>query len=202
MTEVAGFVTGAESFEGRRPSVETPSGRFYMDAPVLNLEACAHSLAQMNRYNGHGRFPVSVATHAVLVSLLMEEVTGGDPFEGLHHDDDEYVLTDVASPWKPLLPDWKALSKATETAFRNQLGLPPKTKECAVADWLALFIEANQLMPSKGEGWEDPEGIRPWALKLVGQGWRVTEIDWRRSRDIFVQRHNAIRPVSIPAIEF
>jgi hypothetical protein len=151
MTEVTGFVTGAEAHDDEtRASVETPQGRFYMDAPVIDLCAAAHSLAQVNRYNGHGRFPISVATHSVLVSLLMEEVTGGDPYEGLWHDAAEYVLSDVASPWKHLLPDWRALDKTVEAAFRPQLGLAPaKTKECAVADWLALFIEAYQLMPSK-----------------------------------------------------
>ena len=53
---------------------------------------------------------------------------------------------------------------------------------------LALFIEAYQLMPSKGEGWYDPDGVRLEALKLRKQGWKISEIDWRQSRDIFSQR--------------
>jgi hypothetical protein len=44
--------------------------------------------------------------------------------------------------------------------------------------------------------------MRPWALKLRQQGWKVSEIEWRQSRDIFAQRHNAIRPVNIARIEF
>lgn len=182
----------------------TPSGvKFRPAAPVLCLGDAAHALAQVNRYNGHARFPLSVATHSVLVSLLMEEVTGGDPFEGLWHDGPEYVLSDIASPFKTLLPDWKKLDKGIDVAFRQQLGLPEKkSDECNTADLLALFIEAAQLMPSKGEGWEDPLNLRPWAMKLRQQGWKISEIDWRQSRDIFIQRHNAIKPVNIPAIEF
>jgi hypothetical protein len=204
MTEVTGFVTGAEAHDDEtRASVETPQGRFYMDAPVIDLCAAAHSLAQVNRYNGHGRFPFSVATHSVLVSLLMEEVTGGDPFEGLWHDRAEYIMSDIPSPVKPLLPDWRALDRKVDDAFATQLGFPPgKTKECAQADVLALFIEAHQLMPSKGASWHDPDGLRPWALRLIKQGWKISEIDWRQSRDIFAQRHNEVKPVNIPRIEF
>lgn len=182
----------------------TPSGvKFRPSNPILSLGDAAHALSQVNRYNGHALFPFSVATHSVLVSLLMEEVTGGDPFEGLWHDAAEYVLSDIASPFKTLLPDWKALDKRIDGPFRTQLGLPvQKSDECNTADLLALFIEAAQLMPSKGEGWEDPLNLRPQALKLRNKGWKISEIDWRQSRDIFVQRHNAIRPESIPAIEF
>lgn len=185
--------------------VETfPSGdHFRPAAPVLNIADACHALAQVNRYNGHARFPISVATHSVLVSLLMEEVTGGDPFEGLWHDGAEYVLSDIASPFKTLLPDWKALDKGIDTAIRAQLGLPPKkSEECNKADLLALFIEAYQIMPSKAEGWEDPLKLRPQALELRKKGWKISEIDWRQSRDIFAQRHNEIKPVNIPAIEF
>lgn len=183
--------------------IETPQGNFYPHDPKINMAAAAHSLAQVNRYNGHGRFPFSVATHSVLVSLLMEEVTGGDPYEGLWHDATEYVLADVAAPLKVLLPDWRGLDKKVESAFRTQLGLPQaKSPEMKHADWLALFIEAYQLMPSKASGWADPDGYREQAIKLRKQGWRIAEIDWRQSRDIFAERHNAIKPVNIDRISF
>ncbi len=183
--------------------IETPAGPFRFDNPIINLGAAAHSLAQVNRYNGHGRFPISVATHSVLVSLLMEEVTGGDPFEGLWHDRTEYILSDVASPIKVLLPDWRELDNKLDASFADQLGLPrQKSPECKKADWLALFIEAYQLMPSKAATWEDPHGYRDQSLKLRAKGWKISEMDWRMSRDIFVERHNAIKPVNIPAIEF
>ena len=190
-----------------RVYVETsPSGsKFYPDDPVIVIADAAHAMAQVNRYNGHGRFPFSVATHQVLVSLLMEEVTGGDPYEGLWHDKTEYVLADIAAPLKrmPDLRGWKELDSRVDAAFAKQLGIPEgKSKECHKADMLALFIEAYQLMPSKGEGWYDPEGFRAEALQLRKRGWKISEIDWRHSRDIFAQRHNAIKPVNIPAIEF
>lgn len=196
-------VSGADAYDtDRSPSVETPAGRFYMARPVIDLPAAAHSLAQVNRYNGHGRFPFSVATHSVLVSLLMEEVTGGDPYEGVWHDAPEYILSDVASPWKHLLPDWKVLDKNLDEVFRLQLGLPAEQSvEMKTADWLALYIEAYQLMPSKAADWEDPMNLRPRALDLRKKGWKISEIDWRQSRDIFIERHNAVRPVNISAIE-
>jgi hypothetical protein len=104
----------------------------------------------------------------------MAKLKLGDPKEGLLHDGVESVLTDVASPWKPLFPDWRKIDLHLETEFRRQFNLPgvKKSDGCNVADWLALFIEAWYLMPSRGEGYSDPTGVRPRALKLVDEGWR------------------------------
>src|SRR5688572_3732903 len=110
--------TSEEAYE-KDQWVETQYATYRPLAPTFDLNDIAHSLAQVNRYNGHGRFPFSVATHSVLVSLLMEEVTGGDPFEGLYHDGTEAYLADVAAPIKPLLPDWKALDGKAELLLRK-----------------------------------------------------------------------------------
>jgi hypothetical protein len=186
--------------------IETPNGPFFPHDPKINVAAAAHSLSQVNRYNGHGYFPWSVASHSVLVADLVAEELHGNPMEvydALWHDGTEYVLADVASPLKVLLPDWRALDKTTDKAFREQLGLPTeKSKKVKVADWLALFIEAYQLMPSKAEGWEDPDGYRPWALRLRERGWGIREVSWRASREQFAAWHNKLKPETIARIEF
>jgi uncharacterized protein len=155
--------------------VETNTGaNFRVDTPVFDIDVISHSLSNICRYNGHVRQFYSVAEHSVIVALLMQELKLGDPKEGLLHDGVEAYLTDVASPWKPLFPDWRKVDKHLEVEFRQQFSLPgvAKTEGCNQADWLALFIEAWYLMPSRGEGYSDPTGIRPKALQLVDQGWR------------------------------
>jgi hypothetical protein len=158
--------------------VETNTGlKFRMDEPVFEIETISHSLSMMCRYNGHCRSFYSVAEHSVIVALLMDQLKLGNPKEGLLHDAVEAYMTDVVSPWKPLIPDWKTWDKHLDRAMRAQYGLPPvMTPGAKEADWLALFIEAWYLLPSRGEGWEDPTGARPRALALVDQGWRPASL--------------------------
>lgn len=176
--------------------IHTQGGRFYAANPTWNVRAMAHSLAQTARYRGNSNIFYSVAEHSLLVSLLMEEVTGGDPYEGIFHDGTESVLPDVSSPFKQLLPDLKALDKRFDVSLRAHFGLagPGKSKECGIADWLALFIEAKQILPEEGADFEDPYNLRPEALKLRRKGWMVRGLDWQHARDLFLDRYNEVKP--------
>lgn len=174
--------------------IHTQAGRFYACAPTWNVDAIAHALGQKARFLGHGDKFYSVAEHAVLVSLLMEEVTGGDPFEGLHHDDSESVLPDVPSPFKGLFPDLRKFEKEViDPSVRAFFNIAPKkTDEAATADWLALFIEAAQLLPERGVDFEDPYKFRPKALKLRREGWMVHGYDWDHAKGLYLARHNQL----------
>src|ERR1700739_1716912 len=66
--------------------IHTQAGRFYAARPTWDVAAIAHALGQTARYRGNSDEFYSVAEHSVLVSLLMQEITGGDPREGLFHD--------------------------------------------------------------------------------------------------------------------
>jgi hypothetical protein len=153
--------------------IELASGRnFDILNPTFDLEDIAHSLSMATRFAGHIRKFYSVADHSVMVSKLMQD-HGGDPMEGLLHDTTEFVMNDIVSPHKQFFPDWSAHDKRLEGAMRKQFNLPPKkTQECMWADWIALFIEAYHLLPSRGDPavnpiWTDPLGMRPQALALL-----------------------------------
>jgi len=45
----------------------------------------AHALGQTARYRGNCDESIASPEHSVLVSLLMEHVVGGDPYEGILH---------------------------------------------------------------------------------------------------------------------
>ena len=174
-----------------RPFIHTTEGPFFINKPVWRPKAMAHSLSQLARYNGHARRFYSVAEHSVIVSLMMEDLQLGDPFEGLWHDGTESVMSDIPAPFKHLLPDWKAIDKRLETDMRDKFGLPAeKTEGCKKADWLALFLEADALIPSRGADFFDPDGHREEALKLRNQGWGVRCLPWQSARQVFWQRHN------------
>lgn len=145
------------------------AGRFDLNNPVYDIRDMAHSLARLCRYNGHCLGFYSVAEHSVLVSRIMEDFKLGDPFEGLLHDGTEAYLSDVPAPFKQLLPDWQKLDARLDEALRRQFSLPlRKTKGCKAADWIALFLEAYYLMPSKGTVFSDPYNLREKALLTRG----------------------------------
>jgi hypothetical protein len=178
--------------------IGTRNGRFYLEEPEYNIEAMAHSLAQSVRFTGHSEWRYSVAEHSVLVSLLVEEMGGSvlEQMEGLLHDGTETVLADVASPVKAGLEDYKQLERRLDSKLRAQFFLPvTQTEIVTKADWLALFIEAAQLMPEYGQDFTDPNRLRPEALRLLARGWTPSRLDddWRAARTMFLQRYTYLK---------
>lgn len=166
----APLATAAEHYKANEISlyIETASGqKFFIDNPEFDVKDIAHALAHQCRYTGHTKQFYSVAEHSILVSHLVEDLGLGDPFEGLMHDAAEAYLSDIAAPWKALLPDYKVLEARIETPLRQWAGVPEKLSDGVKrADWLALFIEARVLMPTGARERIAPEGIKEQAADL------------------------------------
>lgn len=151
--------------------IETFTGKkFSLDKPEFCKEDIAHALSQLCRYNGHCSEFYSVAEHSLLVSALVWHMGGNKQqcLEGLLHDATEAYLSDVPAPFKQLLPDWKAIDVALEFKLREWAGLPSsKTGYVKEADWIALYIEAYQLLPDQGACFIGPEDLKNRGLKLA-----------------------------------
>jgi 5'-deoxynucleotidase YfbR-like HD superfamily hydrolase len=148
--------------------IELASGRYLdlvnPDPAAITLDDIAHGLAHTCRYAGHTRRFYSVAEHAVLVAAKLR--AEGQPLavqmSGLHHDDAEAFIADIARPLKTLLqPAYDAISGRLDGAIGLALhvALPALFlgDEAATAvkdaDNWALAAEAYHLLPSKGVGW-------------------------------------------------
>jgi hypothetical protein len=180
------------------PWVVTSTGaKFYLRRPVFDIEVISHALALNCRYNGHIKFPYSVAQHSVMVAEIAELLALDDglssyealyhSYEGLLHDATEAYLSDIPSPFKTDLPDWRKIDATMERAVREQFGLrAEKSAYVKKADWYALFIEADQLLPGNGREFEDPVNLREEAL-LFGDanGYVILESEWRRDEANF-----------------
>lgn len=168
------MLTGPELL-GAQPDdtryIETYTGRkFFLAQPDFAPEDIAAATSKQCRFTGHTRRFYSVAEHQILVADIMEYLSLGDSFEGLNHDDTEAYLADISSPWKPLLPDYKRVESDLDRKVRAWLGLPlSMTEGCKRADWIALFIEAFSLIPSKGDGRVAPPGVYSTARELVSR---------------------------------
>jgi len=184
----------SEIYVGAGSCETSTGGRFYLDNPVFVIRDMAHSMGMLCRYNGHCRHFYSVAEHSVLVSILMEEFDLGDPFEGLMHDCTEAYLSDIPAPFKQFLPDLVEIDDNLEAELRKQHDLPhPRTVGCKTADWLALFIEAYYLLPSKGADFKDPQDLRDKALVLVKeQGWKVAGLEPARATTAWLNRYEEL----------
>jgi hypothetical protein len=148
--------------------IETHSGlQFTLENPQFNITDIAHSLSLLCRYNGHCKQFYSVAQHSLMVSYLMEELNLGDPLQGLLHDATEAYLSDVPKPFKAYLPDWQNVDTRLEAYLAEWAGIDfPYDPGCKEADMLALFIEARELLESKGRGMAGEEAYleRAWEL--------------------------------------
>lgn len=167
-------MTTNRDYEAHGRWIHTQYGRFEFDTPEFKPEAIAHSLGQIARYNGHCKTLYTVGEHCLLVAGLMSELSLGDPFEGLLHDASEAYFRDISAPWKQLLPDSVALEQKLDRQIREHFNLPlEKTPGCNRADKIALFIESYYLMPNNGADFTDILGVRPHAMELIGNHWRI-----------------------------
>lgn len=176
--------------------IHTQDGRFYIDRPIWISNSMAHSMAQTARYRGNSDEFYSVAEHSVLVAGLMRHIVGGDPFEGLLHDAAESILPDVSAPFKQLLPDLRKLEHDLDVSIRSTFGLPAeKTQEATKADWLALFIEAAQIIPERGADFVDPYDLRKEALALRESGIAIRCFTWQQAKVEWLKVFEDIRHV-------
>lgn len=178
----------ADFYRKNQPSlwIETSKGKqFHFNDPKFDIEEIAHATSMQCRYTGHCRRFYSVAEHSLLVCLITEQLGLGDPFEALMHDAQEAYLSDIAAPWKAMLPDYKIMENALESKLRANYGLPPHISEGVKrADWIALFVEARHLIPSKGKDWICPEGVREAAVQF--RDIHITGYEPHIARDHFL----------------
>jgi len=146
-----------------RPEIMTVSGKYFnfldCDPDTYDINDIAHALSMLCRYTGHTKLFYSVAQHSVMVSQLVPKEHA---LAGLLHDAAEFVLGDVSSPLKQLLPDYKMWEKHVEKAIFKKFGLPeslPPTIK--VADVKMLATEQRDLMGAGAEDWIITENIKP-----------------------------------------
>jgi len=131
-------------------AIRTVSGRyvdvFNPDPETIDIEDIAHALSHQPRFGGHLRHGYSVGLHSLWCSTMVKE---GYELDALLHDASEAYLTDVPSPIKQMLPEYKkvedSLMKVIAEKFGFQFPFAPEVKE---VDGEALEYEWGALMLS------------------------------------------------------
>jgi len=163
----------------------------------VDVEEMAWALSNINRFNGHARYPINVAHHSVWVSRLAEVFTAEDKRtharQGLFHDGSEFVLGDVTK-WLKRTPEFAAYREAED---RSQAVIYRATN-CPI-EMLGMVKTADDLMVrvegeySWGPNWSSVPGYGPMSptQRAFVEEWEPW--DSRRSFDMFMRRHEEVR---------
>lgn len=171
--------------------IQTFSGiRFTPLAPhvdQIEIRDIAHALAHQCRFAGHTAEFYSVAEHSVRVSVYLGSLghPPGVQLQGLLHDASEAYLSDVVSPVKRHMVDYRIAERELMNVIYTRFALPT-TEHAAVkgADEVLLATEARDLLAggprSDFQFRAAPltERIRPWGPPLA--------------RSAFLDRYNAL----------
>jgi hypothetical protein len=138
------------------PWIETVSGKkFHFLNPTpdeIDIKDIAYALANQCRFNGHVPY-FSVAEHSVAVAARLVPKL---QLAGLLHDAAEAYLSDIPSPIKQWLPDYKAMEAVVQNAVWTKFGITltdEDAKSIKEADKDATSTEAYYLLRSKGRDW-------------------------------------------------
>jgi hypothetical protein len=108
------------------------------------LLSTANSLGQLNRYTGHCRHPISVATHSYVLSYAVPEHLAR---AAIIHDMHESFCNDLSRPMKMQLPEYCRLEEVVQRQLTAMLGEPwENIEELAEYDSRICSDEMAQFM--------------------------------------------------------
>lgn len=178
---------------------QTYSGKAFeynnIQPDMLDIRDIAHALALQNRYNGHTKYPYSVALHSVLCSYA-PDCPNELRFEALMHDAAEAYLGDIPRPFTRLIPEIKTYFREAELAIANKYGTRyPMSPEVKAVDDRLLMTEKQYLLGPEPREWictaEPYPDVHEVAhalihsLLCVGVAWDVAE-------GLFLQRYKEL----------
>lgn len=162
----------------------------FVAADQISILDVGHHLAQINRFDGAARRPISVAEHSlVVVEILERECFLSDPsilLAALMHDAHEYITGDMKTPMKQLLgAAWQEIEDRIQRSVMRRFNLVTAFHSARVAihwaDMTALASERKALLPDTGPEWPvmRSHNALEW-IDYEGQA-RFTWQDWREA---------------------
>ena len=165
----------------KRDYIETVSGRKIFlpdcDPTSIDIEDIAHALSLACRFAGHVPYHYSVAEHSIWVASLCSPT---NQKQGLLHDGTEAYLCDIPTPFKRMMPEYKALEDDLALAISIRFDLPETLHdEVKMADRIMLMTERDYLKGAAGDPWQDEYENTPrvpnWRpLRMNGAKKRAT----------------------------
>lgn len=124
---------------------------------MVDIKDIAHSLARLQRFNGHSHGNINVAAHCI---WMAKKATDGNKLDALLHDAAEAYTGDLTRPLKYLLGQrFHAYDLKIQWVVAKAFGLPwPPPLEVAELDEEALHSEMDEYMKPNDLHWNwDPD---------------------------------------------
>lgn len=181
--------------------VNPSGGYFFMhhkeDTSEIHLVDIANAISRQCRFTGHLLAEIdhySVGEHCVLVTRLLKQMGASVKvqFYGLMHDAPEAYLSDIAAPFKRELGSYYEAEAKIEYRIRKKYSLHITAAEHKLvkkADWIALWIEARQIIcrdPREPSSWKGYETYGKDSEQPPFWDWRVDCWDRKTARDQFL----------------
>ncbi|TAL00156.1 MAG: hypothetical protein EPO09_00110 [Aquabacterium sp.] len=153
----------------------------YINPDAIDITDVAHSLAHINRFNGHAIRAISQAEHSLAVlEVIRRHFNIQDPAvqaAALLSHGHEYLTGHISRPMKELIgcTEWDVIEARIQKQFLSRFGLTTAfhtfSGQIWAANQYALSVEREQLMPADGETW-------PCQIK-----YPASAVDWLRFND-------------------
>lgn len=149
---------------------------------AINLCDISHSLANINRFNGHTFRPISVAEHSIGVASM---VSPEHRLGALLHDAAEAYLGDMATPLKSLCLGYLELERIAHGLIATKFDVFMDAEEIRQADLDALVTEIAVLKGGECEPWGVPGSFQEeYAYRIAMSG----TCDWKFWRDAWLEQ--------------
>lgn len=136
------------------------------------IEDISWALSNLCRFTGHCEF-YSVAQHSCLCYELSKMLFPWDPelwFATFTHDTQEAYLTDISTPLKALLPEYKKLESVIESIIAKKFNISTFHKETVkYIDRAILKAEKKHLFPGS-ECWAELEEYPDYEVEFQPMG--------------------------------
>lgn len=172
--------------------IETFTGKkFYLFGEIADSDIdwidIAHALSMQCRYNGHCNRFYSVAEHSTIMSHILPKEFA---LYALIHDGSEAYLSDIPSPFKPFLSNYKELEMKVQTRIYEVAGLKPvEPDEVREVDRAMLLLEAEHLLHSRGKDWTTYAELKGYYDKwMSNRSWMIWCWSPERAREMWLKR--------------
>lgn len=119
-----------------------------------------HALANISRYTGHTKRPLSVLEHSYRLARNKQVRLRGLSRAALLHDFNEAVTNDLPRPFKAALPEFCIMEESIQRLIFAHWNEPWENMALLEEfDHQICIDEMTQLYPCKIEPWDEPLGV-------------------------------------------
>jgi len=157
--------------------------KFYyenIDANSIDIMDIAHALSNICRFGGHVDSFYSVAQHSVIVSELVPQEY---KLAALLHDASEAYLSDIVTPAKRILDDYKSLEAIITCSIDSRFGVDTSHECIKLADRKILYAEAINFFGT----------VKDWNIDDFYCNRKIEPLGPKEAKELFLKTYHYLQ---------